>query len=238
MSAVSWFHSLTHIGYLAFLPYLHVTFPEHSVLIVIMGVLFNLMDFMVSDAGYKNLQTISKHGTSYTTMMIYMSINFLIIQAQWIHVGHYVLDSVDHIDYYFDLPLLFKIIITMGLGDIYFFWVHKTLHVTKFGASLHKIHHCCFYPSLSTNLMFNPVDTMIEFTGPNSVLLISYFILNDAAFLVVCGCIILCWYAYNHDENFKSIHYYHHIHCDGQYPVYTKWKVTKQKDCVKQIIRG
>eukprot|EP01084_Bolivina_argentea_P003210 6002_1 len=177
MSALQWLHSLTHIGYLTIVPYVHVTYPNHFFLIVLMGALFNLMDFVVSDSPHRNLRIINKNGISNVRMIVYMTMNYLIIQAQWIYVAHYILDSVE-IEYYFDIPLLLKIIVTMGLGDIYFYYVHKKLHETEFGAELHKIHHCCYHPSLSTNLMFNPIDTVLEFTGPNSVLLIAYFTLK------------------------------------------------------------
>lgn len=69
------------------------------------------------------------------------------------------------------------------------------------------------------------------------ILLAAYFILKDPAFLVICGCIILGWYGKNHDENLKSHHYYHHVHCDGDYPVYKQWRVHNPEDKVKKMIK-
>ena len=163
----SWVYSLIYIIYLAFVPYIHVTFPNYSVIVVLIGFLLHFLDFLVSESPMKNLQIIHNNfDISNTKLFIYMTINLLIYQSQWLLVGHYILHSVD-IKYYFDLPLLLKIAVTMILGDIYFFFSHKALHDTKVGAKLHKLHHCCYYPSLSTNLMFDPIDIIIEFTGIN-----------------------------------------------------------------------
>ena len=172
-SLTGWIYSLAYLLYVAVIPYLHVSYPQYSILIVLMGFLMNGLDFMVSDSPYKNLTTLNKNGYSENLVIFYMTINLLIAHSSWIHIGHGMLKDVN-IKYYFDLSMLSKIIITMVLGDIYFYFAHKALHESRYFAKLHLFHHCCFYPSLSTGLMFNPIDLMLEFTGPNVMLLAAF----------------------------------------------------------------
>ena len=77
---------------------------------------------------------------------------------------------------------------------------------------------------------------MLEFGTPLNILLIFAYIYKDAGFLIICGCIILGWYAAEHDENIKLHHYEHHVNCNGDYPVYTKWRNYNANDKVKPMI--
>lgn len=217
-------------------PYMHVTYPQYAVYMILIGGFLHYFDFVISDSPHKNLKILNKNGYSNLMMIFYMTLSLLIVQSVWIFISHFVLNGVE-IQYHLDLSLLLKIIVVMMLGDVYFYLSHKSLHETEYGAKLHFIHHCCYFPSQSSSLMFNPIDLIIEFSGSNLILLIAYYIFNDPTLLVVCGCLILGWYGCEHDENLKFHHYTHHLNCDGDYPVYKEWRVHNPNDKLKKLIK-
>eukprot|EP01084_Bolivina_argentea_P126830 224467_1 len=240
MSAIEtinrWAYTLSYLSYLTILPFLHVTYPQYVNLLLLVGFMFNFMDFVVSNAPYKNLETMNKNGISNTRAILYMVLNLFIYQTVWILISRLILNSIN-IVYYFDIWLIFKIAITLTFGEIYFFYGHKALHETEFGAKIHLLHHCGMNSSLSTGLMFNPLDIIIEFAGPNLVLLFMYFITMDACLLVVGGCIILGWYGAEHDENLQLHHYDHHKYCDSDYTAYIRYKDHCVEDKIRKILK-
>lgn len=235
-SITSWVYSLSYICYSSLVPYLHIEYPQYTVYTLLIGGIFHYLDFVISDSPHKNLKVLNKNGYSNTSMIFYMTFNLFVYQSVWIFISRFILNDID-IEYYFNLSLLLKIAVTMILGDIYFYLFHRALHESEWLSSLHIMHHCCIYPSMSTGLMFDPIDLSIEFTGPNLILLLAYYIFNDPAFFVICGCLILGWYGSEHDENIQLHHYNHHVNCDGDYPVYKQWRIHNPNDKVKKLIK-
>eukprot|EP01084_Bolivina_argentea_P090975 163831_1 len=235
---LNWCYTISYTAFFGLLPYIYVTHKEYTLQLLLGGLVFHCIDFLISDSPWKNLQTAQKSGYSIGTIIFYTLLNIISYQFVWILFGQIILNEVK-IVYYFDIWLLLKITITLITGDIYFYWAHKWLHQSEFGAQLHLLHHTCLHTSMSTALIFNPIDLLLEFTGPNAMLLIMYWIFNDPCFLVVTGTIMLVWYGMSHDECLEPIshHYKHHTDCNGDYPIYKEWRVYNPNDKIKRLIK-
>ena len=75
--------------------------------------------------------------------------------------------------------LVFRVFVNMALGDVLFWWSHRLMHRNERLAFLHRLHHCAKRASWSTNLLFHPIDLLIEFGGPVTVLPVTHFLLFD-----------------------------------------------------------
>lgn len=234
-SVIHWAYSLTYIAYYFLLPYIHITYPDIYVYYILIGLFLHFCDFAISDSPNKTIRVMNKNGYSTPLLMVNMIFNILVIHSVWIILGNFILNSVD-IQYEFNLALCLKLVSTLIIVDIYFYFGHKRLHETKLGAKIHFMHHVSFYISISTGLIFNTFDFCLEFGMPLVILFTFGLIYNDAAFVIICGCIILGWYAAEHDENIKLHHYEHHTDCNGDYPVYAKWRNYNAKDRIKPMI--
>lgn len=235
-----WIYSFCYIGYFFLLPYFHVTYPENAFYILFIGYLIHFLDFVISDTPHKNLVLLHKNGYSNGLCLFNMGLNLMLIQSVWILINYVILSGVE-INYYLNFWLVLKIILTLIIIDIYFYFAHKQLHETETGAKIHLMHHCSFYCSVSMGLIFHPLDFLIEFGSPNIVLILFYYLLGqDTSFLIYTGCIILGWYAAEHDERIRLHHYYHHVSCDGDYFVYAEHERRKDYDpneLIKKMIK-
>jgi sterol desaturase/sphingolipid hydroxylase (fatty acid hydroxylase superfamily) len=113
------------------------------------------------------------------------------------------------------------VIANLLLSELTFTAGHWTLHQTVRGGQWHALHHACRPCSWSSNLLFHPVDLLIEFSGPFLALAGSHCLLfDDRAALLVSVHLLHLWYALDHSENWRLAHYRHHLYVDSTYTIY------------------
>ena len=201
-----------------------------------MTISFTPVDLMISDNAWKNIEIMKLNGFT-TTYMIAV----YIINAIYGHATSYQLYRVtlkdEEVDFHFDLQLIIPVIIILLIGDYFFYFSHKLLHSTEFGAKLHLMHHCCIYTTLSTNAWFHPLDLLIEFWGPFSLNYLYWLYSGDTFVLMVVGGIMTAWYSATHDERISNHHRDHHRLINSDYPIYISYNVPNPKDKVKHMVK-
>lgn len=137
---------------------------------------------------------------------------------------------------HFDLRLLLTVGTTFFLTEIYFTISHKWLH--KSSPEWHKKHHCCLYPSLTSNFLFDKKDLLIEFTVPLlTALILNCIILKDPfAFMFSFG-LINTWYTIDHDEYLKLPHWHHHHYINSNFSVYIPSSKFDEGDKVRHLVK-
>jgi sterol desaturase/sphingolipid hydroxylase (fatty acid hydroxylase superfamily) len=61
-------------------------------------------------------------------------------------------------------------LIGLAITEVVFTIAHRGLH--KYFPEIHKLHHCCLYPSFTSNLIFDLCDFAIELYLPLSAVIL------------------------------------------------------------------
>lgn len=133
-----------------------------------------------------------------------------------------------------DLVMIIKIIGLAVVTEIYFYQSHKFMH--KYSPDSHRLHHCCLHSTITTNLVFDPLDVFLEFYMPNIIALIITTLLQDGELFLAFAMFQITAYTSNHDEYYKTHHYSHHTLSDSAYGVYTNIRVYNPNDEVKKSL--
>jgi len=107
----------------------------------------------------------------------------------------------------------------------------------------------CQNPSFLTNLLFNPIDLNIEFGGGAIFMLLLHFFVFKDPFLLIITYIIFqvlklrffllvsyafkVWYMWDHDENLKFPHVFHHTRVDSLYAIYLNVKGDARRNILR-----
>jgi sterol desaturase/sphingolipid hydroxylase (fatty acid hydroxylase superfamily) len=123
-------------------------------------------------------------------------------------------------------------------SEICFTLNHYLLH--RFQPAIHHMHHACFTPTLSTNLIFHPLDLMLEFSTPVGILLLNHYCWwnEDELVFLISFVIVQMWYALDHDEWCALPHYAHHIFVDSNYSIYINGKYKMQCESNRMSLIG
>eukprot|EP01083_Nonionella_stella_P306071 1070376_1 len=119
-------------------------------LMIPISILIFVIDFIVSDNPWKNIEIMKLNGLSSRYIAAISVINLTLWNAS-LHYVYRVLLMDQTYEFRFDLSLIITIVIVLAIGDYLFYIAHKLLHSTFYGAQIHLMHHCCVYTSLSTN---------------------------------------------------------------------------------------
>lgn len=139
------------------------------------------------------------------------------------------------VEVYFSYKLVFNIFLGLLLTEIYFTIAHRWMH--RYRPETHKLHHCCLYPSLTSNLVFDELDLWLELTVPMYlVFIVLCKVIKDSFAGMLAVCIINSWYTISHDEYFKNHHYYHHKYINSKYNAYVETGEFDDKDKVKGLV--
>jgi sterol desaturase/sphingolipid hydroxylase (fatty acid hydroxylase superfamily) len=138
-----------------------------------------------------------------------------------------------------DASLMCMVMFNLVLAEVAFTSGHAMLHLSPSLAPLHVMHHACTAPTITTNLIFHPVDLAIEFSGPILFLILSHVFLFQDPFVLTTSLLVLhLWYAYDHDPNLNLYHIQHHKYIDSIYTIYTKFRLSDPKaDLVKPLVK-
>ena len=110
---------------------------------------------------------------------------------------------------------IIRLICTLGLyfliSEVTFTAGHMLLHRTEIGRRIHKIHHLCVRPTWSSNLLFHPLDLVVEFSGPFCFMALAHmYVIGDPFVFRMAIMFLYMWYAASHSENLGLSHYNHH----------------------------
>ena len=126
----------------------------------------------------------------------------------------------------------------VAMTDWLFYLFHKALH--EHFPRIHVLHHCCIHTSLSTNLCFEPLDVLAEFSAPGLFLkLCTLHVLNDSWTGVLATAIMGTYYGLSHDEWMNLQHAKHHRGCATGYFIYHNYFYgDSEKEAIKPLIPG
>jgi hypothetical protein len=192
-----------------------------------------LIDYYTSNATKYNLSILHKNG--YDSSEIF-KLNILKFSKRFVIFNVIFCYILNDIKAHYDLSLLTNVIIMLILTEIYFTIAHKALH--RYYPEIHKLHHCCLRPSVTTNLFFDELDLFLELNLPQILIyLFTVFVTGDYFAMIVALAIANTWYAMDHDEYLKLPHWYHHCYINSNYGVYLKGSTFDEKDMVKNLVK-
>jgi sterol desaturase/sphingolipid hydroxylase (fatty acid hydroxylase superfamily) len=201
--------------------------------ITLLGYLSTVIDYLCFPYLSQNFHTLEKHGYSKLTVWFTMLFNLLATNTLVGAIYYYA--PIDEVSWY--VPL--KVFVNLCITEFWFTFAHMCLHYTVWGARIHLMHHCCKQASWSTNLVFHPLDMMLEFSGPAlSILFMHRYVWDDPATLVVSTVVMHLWYALDHSATLKLPHTKHHAHIDSQYSIYIQKRIPlKIQEVVKKLLK-
>ena len=133
---------------------------------------------------------------------------------------------------------LVKATTIVAMTDWVFYLGHKALH--EHFPKIHMLHHCCIYTSLTTNIFFEPLDVLAEFTAPGIVVkLVSLYVFESSWICVLATSMMGTYYALTHDELLNLQHAKHHRGCATGYFIYRNYFYEDPtKEQVRKLIPG
>ena len=198
-----------------------------------LGYMSAIVDYWYFPYLKENLTTLKKHGFTQAYVFSIMALNLVLTNAL---VG-IIYSMCDFNGFQWYVPI--QILINMALTEVLFTAAHMLLHYTLTGAKIHLMHHCNKQASWSTNLIFHPLDMVVEFSGPMlSLLLMHKYIWKNDATMVLSTLILHLWYALDHSATLKLPHTKHHAHVNTMFTIYVKKHFTMKKtELVKTLLK-
>jgi sterol desaturase/sphingolipid hydroxylase (fatty acid hydroxylase superfamily) len=180
------------------------------------SMLTQAVDLIMSDHFAANLATLRLNNFSLPRVMTTMLFNNSSAGAT-IGGAIFMFCPAEGMQQHFDLALVGKVVTMMVVADFAFFLGHRWLHQGQTLSDLHVMHHCCWHASYTTNLIFHPVDLMIEFSMPTiTTIVLGAFVFKDPFALMMTLCVFQAWYAADHDAFLRLPHMKaHHGFCDS-----------------------
>ncbi|KAJ3033400.1 hypothetical protein HDU99_010823, partial [Rhizoclosmatium hyalinum] len=227
-----------HVGHFVLINY--YGFAGLSLYLIIVTAVMSL-DPLASDSLGKNVQILRANGFADGYVLAAMVVNMVssqtltLIVINWI-CGQDAMASLwsSHI---YTLQLLGRIIVNLVGTELLFYVAHKFLHETW--PDIHVMHHCCKYPSWTTNLIFHPFDLAFEFGGPGAILLLFHYFVwdQDKPVLLLSYMFVQTYYAIDHDEWTRTYHYEHHSKLDSVYTIYIQKRDDAKLNRIKKMIK-
>lgn len=174
-----------------------------------------VLDFKLSSTASNNVRRITEeYKVSKYTVYSLMAMNLYMANITTIWLLLYF-DAIDTPSPLFNIYEVLRVVGSVALyllaTEIMFTAGHAWLHHTKWGREIHTLHHLCKPASLSSNLLFHPIDMMVEFGGPFlSLILMHVYIFQDPFIFKTAMTILNIWYSADHDENLGLSHLHHH----------------------------
>ncbi|OQR93127.1 hypothetical protein THRCLA_22342 [Thraustotheca clavata] len=209
-----------------------------TILLTICGV---ILDALSSNSFSYNIQTLRLNGFSDWYVFGSMIINWVNGQTASVVVFRYIAGP-DEIVKLFDISsytimTIAQVFMNLTCTEILFYFAHRYLHENW--PSLHLMHHCCLRTTGSSNLIFHPLDLMIEFGGPGMILFFNHYIFwnQNVITLLVSYLYVQIHYTLNHNEWISTYHKSHHSQLDAAYAVYLKIRGQPEKDKLRKLIK-
>jgi sterol desaturase/sphingolipid hydroxylase (fatty acid hydroxylase superfamily) len=227
---------ITLVGHLYIMRFGFYGFLVHLVLCTVL----TFQTLLSSNASGRNFVNLRKAGFSDLRIAAIYFSNMVSSQAIGFGIFNYVLTdstifSFSDVFSKFSFALLGKILINLTFAEVSFAFGHWLLHTVPALTQFHVFHHCCTEPDWNSNLLFDPIDLSIEFSGPAAGLLgMHYLLWQDQTALLITYLIFQLWYGYDHDLHLKTYHFYHHVNCDSLYAIYSNFKGNPRTNILKK----
>jgi hypothetical protein len=201
--------------------------------VVVMSLM--VLDYFTSPLSKRNIRCMNETGFSNLYVATCFSVNACIY---WIPIAAPIwlfAATADEEPLRFDLRLVTNVILVLVVVEVWFTTSHKYLHRSI--PQLHILHHCCVYPSMTTNFLFHPIDFAIEFGVPLALNgLICGCVVVDSLAMMVGYSVVIAWYTLDHDQYLQLEHWKHHRHTSGRYSIYVHYGRYDELDKVKPLI--
>jgi hypothetical protein len=136
---------------------------------IVIGVLVNwsvaAAEVLVSRSLWDNRDVMLSKGFSDGYIVFCALANSGIAIAQTIAM-HHIMPAFPPV--LFDVPFFLVVFTNFALGELAFTLGHRVMH--DHFPHLHLFHHCCLYPSFTSNYLFDPLDLLIEFSLPGAII--------------------------------------------------------------------
>ena len=236
-------HEIICYGGIVLIPYTYAKAGWTGVFIhtYTLGLLGIILDFILSPTAAKNVDRVAKeYKVPHSAVYLLMEINRTSANVLIVSLLSFF-DTIDAplpttLDIHTILHLFACLTIYCFISEVTFTAGHIWLHHTKVGNRIHKLHHLCRNPSWTTNLLFHPLDLVVEFGGPFiSMPCVHHYILQDKFSFKVAVIGLYIWFAASHSENLGLSHIEHHASLGkglftilGKYDWFEKWMGTKK----------
>lgn len=196
----------------------------------------SVMDWHLFPHFKKNMRRLNKRGWSSLHVWSVMCLNLCMINAV---IGHIYMHC-QSTNMVLDKKTILQFVINMSIAEVLFTSAHALLHYTECGSKLHHMHHCCVDASWSTNLIFHPIDMLIEFTTPLlSVVAMHSLLWKNKSSLFLSTLLIHIWYAADHSANLKLPHTIHHSQFNTVFTIYIKKRCRcPRRDKVRALVKN
>ena len=202
-------------------------------IVTTLGYVSTIVDYFYFPYLKENFKTLEKCGFQRSYVWSIMFLNLVLTNFLVAAIYHEC--ELDGFQWY--VPL--QIIVNMALTELLFTSAHMMLHYTLRGAKIHLMHHCCKQASWSTNLIFNPFDMAIEFSGPVlGILAMHFYVWKNENTMILSTLLLHLWYALDHSATLKLPHTKHHAHVNTMFTIYLKRHFTfKKPELVKKLLK-
>lgn len=136
---------------------------------IVVGVLVNwtvaAAEVFVTPSVWDNWEVMKKNGytAGYLLFCILANTGIVVAQTTFLYNHMPTLPSIN-----FDLSFFLVVFFNFFFGEIAFTFGHRLIH--SYFPKLHLLHHCCLFPSYTSNYFFDPLDLFIEFSFPGAVI--------------------------------------------------------------------
>lgn len=200
-----------------------------------------LIDGIISDAPWDNLRSLRRNG--FQDWQVVASL--VTCQIVWGSNSFWAWYFVPEFHVSCSLSALTSLVLSLACAEIIFTGLHVLMHQRTFFDAwvgddgwVHKFHHCCLTPSMSSNYVFSVVDGLIESHGPWLAAWSVYkFVIQDPWGLWLSLYVIQQWYLLDHDENIQTHHWRHHKYIDAEYNAYSPTKMKGVKDQLRMKVK-
>lgn len=206
------------------------------------------VDGLASNALGRNVVNLRRAGYSDVTILAFLNFNAWASQLIGFVVANFVCtdDEIFTLEFYMDLfaqphkvgIMALRIFASLAVAEVLFVTSHSLLHTNKRLSDVHVFHHYCTFPCYTANLLFHPIDLLIEFSGPALSLFALHFgVFQDQATFLVTYIVFQLWYSYDHEEYLNTYHAEHHRTCNSVYAIYTNVKGDAKANFLRERIR-
>jgi sterol desaturase/sphingolipid hydroxylase (fatty acid hydroxylase superfamily) len=208
---------------------------------IAISIAYIYLDGFVSNSFGQNILNLRKNGFYDWFTAITILFNLTSSQGISLFFIHYLCGPQVVLKFFgwenYNLAVFAKVLINISITEYLFFLAHRALH--QYWPRIHAMHHCCKKATSATNLIFHPVDLMLEFAGPAFSLLFLHFTVwkQDTFVLFLSYLFVQTYYAIDHNEWWPTYHYTHHSYVDSVYTIYIKHRSNPARDCVKSILK-
>lgn len=207
-------------------------------IVTVVAILVGLADLLVSDNVHKTLDIFRANG--YSKIQVLFT-GFLNQATSWsvvfTSVRFIIRPNIDITQlFHLDVWFFVKVAASLAISEVAFTFCHKKLHTNKTMSTFHRFHHCCKWPSYSSNMWFHPVDFFLEHATPIGAMLLFCMVLGDMKLYFWALAISFTWYTADHDELLQLPHYQHHRKVNRNFNIYLNMDDPSKDDKVLSSI--